>query len=748
MPSVAQLSLAVAIAIGVAGALTVACSRGDDPSAAGLPLPSAQSSAPVAVPTSGRARELLALEQRRDSSSVSESDVSSRNVVVRRQAARALARIADARSAELLRRALSDEDRVVVAWAAYGLGFTCRGREVATVRALATRAATLAATPPHAAPDPVAATPTLDAVGSIANALARCATREAEISLRAWLEGPPDRGERAALALGHLASRTGRLDDASVVALLDAASRPSNSLEHALLAFTRLGALGESVQSRLLEVADAALKAKGLRRQLAVRALGRAGPQAVERLGSIVNNGQFSPAERSDAARELARLGNPGQKALASALAQLAPKTAEEKLLLSAAWAPLITVLEAIESPSSDNRDALRRLAELELAEKASSALRRRVARLRCGAASLLAGTASLSARLVACDVTKAGSIGALAMLTVLDRGPLEGARYRRWKQLAEKSEDPVVREAALRLMPAHPEIRRPHETLALALRSPVDGVVATAAQVIAAYPDRASSEATAGDRADDSAPLRSGSVPLRSRPDASVVKALTEALAAKRPEDALQRRAALIDAAGALQLLSLKPSLNEACQSPNATLREHAQTALRLMGERKRRCAEFSPRSKSPKELARALPDRPRLRVVTDAGTHEIQLNAALAPVAVGRILELARSGFYAGTVIHRVVPGFVVQFGDPGGDGFGGAGKPPLACETAPVPFPALGVGVALSGRDTGSSQLFVTLGRYPHLDGDFTLVGRADSGWSSVATGDVIRKVEVLE
>jgi len=746
--SIAQLLLTSAVAVGVAGALAVGCSRSDDPPAAGLPLPSASGSAPVPVPTSGRARELLALEHRRDSRGISESDLSNRNVLVRRQAARALARIADARSDELLRRALSDEDQTVVAWAAYGLGFTCRGREVPTVRALVTRAATLAATQPQTRTGSDAAAPRLDAEGSIANALARCATREAEITLRAWLEGPPDRGERAALALGHLASRTGRLDDASVVALLDAASRPQNPLEHALLAFTRLGALGESVQSRLLEVAEGALEAKGCKRQLAVRALGRAGPQAVDRLRSIVESSKFSSAERSDAARELARLGEPGQKALADAVSHLAPKTADAKLLLSVAWAPLIAVLDAIESPSRDNRDALGRLAELQVAEGASAALRRRVARLRCGAASLLAGTASLSARLVACDITKAGSIGALATLTVLDRGPLEGARYRRWKQLAEKSEDPVVREAALRLMPAHPEIRRPHETLCLALRSPLDGVVATAAQVIAAYPDRASSEAMAGERADDSAPLRSGSVPLRTRPEVSVVKALTEALGAKRPEDALQRRTALIDAAGALQLLSLKPSLNEACKSPNATLREHAQTALRLMGERKRECAEFAPRSKIPKELGMKLPDRARLRVETDAGTHELRLDTTLAPVAVGRILELARSGFYAGTVIHRVVPGFVVQFGDRGGDGFGGAGRPPLACETAPVPFPAFGLGVALSGRDTGSSQLFVTLGRYPHLDGDYSLVGTADSSWSSVAAGDVIRKVEVLE
>jgi cyclophilin family peptidyl-prolyl cis-trans isomerase len=53
---------------------------------------------------------------------------------------------------------------------------------------------------------------------------------------------------------------------------------------------------------------------------------------------------------------------------------------------------------------------------------------------------------------------------------------------------------------------------------------------------------------------------------------------------------------------------------------------------------------------------------------------------------------------------------------------------------------------VGVALSGRDTGSSQIFVTLGPYPHLDGDYALIGRAEPGWDALAQGDLVRKVTV--
>ena len=131
----------------------------------------------------------------------------------------------------------------------------------------------------------------------------------------------------------------------------------------------------------------------------------------------------------------------------------------------------------------------------------------------------------------------------------------------------------------------------------------------------------------------------------------------------------------------------------------------------------------------------------------VTDAGELTVRFEPELAPIAATRFVELARAGFYKGIVVHRVVPGFVVQFGDPGGDGYGGGGKL-LRCETSPVPFGRLDVGIALAGRDTGSSQLFVTLARYPHLDGEYPRIGHAVGDWAAVAEGDVIRDARVDE
>ena len=123
------------------------------------------------------------------------------------------------------------------------------------------------------------------------------------------------------------------------------------------------------------------------------------------------------------------------------------------------------------------------------------------------------------------------------------------------------------------------------------------------------------------------------------------------------------------------------------------------------------------------------------------------MHLDPSLAPVAAMHFADLARSGIYKNTEIHRVVPGFVDQFGDPGGDGYGGSG-PLLRCETSPVPFAPHDVGVPLSGRDTGSSQLFVTLARTPHLDGAYAWLGHAEGDWAALAEGDVIRDVRVEE
>ena len=175
-------------------------------------------------------------------------------------------------------------------------------------------------------------------------------------------------------------------------------------------------------------------------------------------------------------------------------------------------------------------------------------------------------------------------------------------------------------------------------------------------------------------------------------------------------------------------------------------TVRERALKALKALGDAQSACA--APDDPGPPADEVGKPSRPaKIVLTTDSGALGLKLSPELAPVTAARLTALAKAGFYKGIVIHRVVPGFVVQLGDPGGDGFGGSGTP-LRCETSPSPFAPLDVGMALAGRDTGSSQFFVTLARTAHLDGEYTKVGKAEGDWAAVAGGDVVQDVRVEE
>jgi cyclophilin family peptidyl-prolyl cis-trans isomerase len=586
------------------------------------------------------------------------------------------------------------------------------------------RAATLGADPPSGKS-------LLDPIEALADAIGRCGTPEAESTLRAWLDIDA-RENSAALALGRMASRKKRLDDSSIVSLLDAASRPERPLGAALFAFTRLSNLGESIEKRLFEVASEALTAKpGPRRSFAVRALGRTGPAGSDRLLGLIVEGKLTPGERADAARELAKPESKAQPLLRDALVAIVPKGASLDQLVGPEWGPVITVLNAVQPPLGDSRPTLERLANLEVPK--SPSLARRVVALRCRATVLLSN-GNLSPRIEACDPDPNGVPGQLAVLEVIAQAKITGTRYRRWKELSE-SKNPLVRQAAIEKMAAHPEIQRPYEVLAHALRAPDGGTVVKAAEILAAYPNRAS----------ESAPEEGDAKAAVVKPHKEIVDALNTAFTVQRPPDATEVWAALMGAAGALQLLSFKPKLEAWCTGDNPTLRQHAEKALKLLSTHKSSCKPKGP-GKAPPELDKT-PTTTTLVFVTDAGEVKLTLEPELAPVATERLIELARSGFFDGVVMHRVVPGFVVQLGDRGGDGTGGAGKEPLRCETSPVTFAQNRVGIALAGRDTGSSQLFVTLGAYPHLDGDYALVGSAEPGWEKIAQGDVVKKVRVL-
>lgn len=136
---------------------------------------------------------------------------------------------------------------------------------------------------------------------------------------------------------------------------------------------------------------------------------------------------------------------------------------------------------------------------------------------------------------------------------------------------------------------------------------------------------------------------------------------------------------------------------------------------------------------------------------VETSCGAFTIELRPDIAPVAVNSFDFLARKGFYDGLTFHRIVKGFVIQGGDPVGDGSGGPGYQ-YEIETSPQQtFDRAGlVAFANSGPGTNGSQFFVTLAPTPQLDpggaaGEFTIFGEVTKGLDVVERIGKIRGTE---
>jgi len=133
---------------------------------------------------------------------------------------------------------------------------------------------------------------------------------------------------------------------------------------------------------------------------------------------------------------------------------------------------------------------------------------------------------------------------------------------------------------------------------------------------------------------------------------------------------------------------------------------------------------------------------------VTTERGAFTIALDSSAAPENVENFASLARAGYFDGLLFHRVVPNFVIQTGCPRGDGWGGPGYA-IPCEVNDRPYEAGTVGMALSGKDTGGSQWFVTLSPQPRLEGRYTVLGKVTQRLDVVERimpGDRIVKVTI--
>ncbi len=135
-----------------------------------------------------------------------------------------------------------------------------------------------------------------------------------------------------------------------------------------------------------------------------------------------------------------------------------------------------------------------------------------------------------------------------------------------------------------------------------------------------------------------------------------------------------------------------------------------------------------------------------------TDKGSIKFELFEDKAPITAGNFIKLAQSGFYNGLTFHRYEPGFVIQGGDPNGDGTGGSNETiPLEIVSG-LDFSEGAVGMARANDpNSASSQFFITLADSHFLDGSYAVFGKVVEGMDaalSMRAGDVMRKVEIVE
>ena len=136
-----------------------------------------------------------------------------------------------------------------------------------------------------------------------------------------------------------------------------------------------------------------------------------------------------------------------------------------------------------------------------------------------------------------------------------------------------------------------------------------------------------------------------------------------------------------------------------------------------------------------------------------TEKGDITIDLAAADAPSTVNNFVYLACGGYYDGLSFHRVIfnPPFMIQGGDPRGDGTGGPGYR-FPDEFSPRWRHDAGVlSMANAGPGTNGSQFFITLAPQPHLDGKHSVFGRVSAGMETVQAirqGDKILRIDIEE
>ncbi len=235
----------------------------------------------------------------------------------------------------------------------------------------------------------------------------------------------------------------------------------------------------------------------------------------------------------------------------------------------------------------------------------------------------------------------------------------------------------------------------------------------------------------------------------------ASGPAALAEAYKRALPDGTYVARAAALAALSRYGAATATPVLKEALQDKDWAVRVRAASLLKGLDPSADVASAIRPAPTRPgvdyaSPAIVGPPYSPHAYIDTEKGTIEIELAVLDAPLTVHNFITLARSGFFTNVPIHRVVPNFVVQDGDPRGDGEGGPGYT-IRDEPNELPYLRGTVGMALDWPDTGGSQFFITHSPQPHLDGRYTAFARVVQGLDvldRLQQWDVIKSVRVWD
>ncbi|ACF12880.1 Peptidylprolyl isomerase [Chloroherpeton thalassium ATCC 35110] len=231
--------------------------------------------------------------------------------------------------------------------------------------------------------------------------------------------------------------------------------------------------------------------------------------------------------------------------------------------------------------------------------------------------------------------------------------------------------------------------------------------------------------------------------------PKKKYLKVLSEALDMFADAEDVSTILQLLESLGNLKEKSSVPVIEKYIYYKDLSVRRKASEVYTLVtGKDAPIPPTFIPPKKIDMTPYREIEKNPVVRLETDKGAIEIELFLREATFTVANFMKLVQQGFYDGLTFHRVVPNFVVQSGDPNGDGTGGPGYT-IRSEFTPQSFDRGIVGMASAGKDTEGSQFFIMHSHYPHLDGQYTPFGKVVRGMAvvdQIEVGDVIQKATV--